>query len=97
MDRRCQTCSERSRAVRRLGSAALDCAYVAAGRLDAYWEAVVSPWDVAAGWLMVLEAGGRVSDLSGGPFTLEGGEILATNGHIHQAMLEALAEADRRS
>jgi myo-inositol-1(or 4)-monophosphatase len=89
--------STKSRAARRLGSAALDAAYVAAGRLDAYWEAVVSPWDVAAGWLMVLEAGGRVSDLSGGPFTLEGGEILATNGHIHQAMLEALAEADRRS
>jgi myo-inositol-1(or 4)-monophosphatase len=86
--------SAKGRAVRRLGSAALDAAYVAAGRLDCYWEASVSPWDVAAGWLMVLEAGGQVSDLKGGPFTFAAGEILASNGYIHAAMIETLAEAD---
>jgi myo-inositol-1(or 4)-monophosphatase len=89
------TFSERTRAVRRLGSAALDAAYVAAGRLDCYWEAVVHPWDVAAGALLVREAGGRVTSLSGGPFSVEGGEILATNGHLHDAMLEVLGEVDR--
>jgi myo-inositol-1(or 4)-monophosphatase len=68
---------------------------VAAGRLDGYWEAHVNPWDVAAGWRMVAEAGGEVSDLAGGPFRVDSGEILATNGLIHAAMVEALAEADR--
>ena len=87
--------SRDSRAVRRLGSAALDCAYVAAGRFDAYWESVVNPWDVAAGWLVVGEAGGRVTDLAGAPFSLERGEILATNGALHGAMIEALADAER--
>lgn len=90
-----QALSSKSRAVRRLGSAALDAAYVAAGRLDCYWEASISPWDVAAGWLMVIEAGGQVTDLAGGQFSLEAGEILATNGLIHAAMVQALAEADR--
>ena len=87
--------SGKSRAVRRLGSAALDAAYVAAGRLECYWETVVSPWDIAAGWLMVEQAGGQVTDLQGRPFVLSGGEILASNGYIHATMLEALAEADR--
>jgi myo-inositol-1(or 4)-monophosphatase len=86
--------SRKSRAVRRLGSAALDAAYVAAGRLDCYWETIVSPWDVAAGWLMVAEAGGRVTDLAGAPFSFERGEILASNGAIHDAMLAVLAEAN---
>ena len=86
--------SQKSRGVRRLGSAALDCAYVAAGRLDGYWEAFVNPWDVAAGWLMVVGAGGQVSNLAGEPFTFDGGEILATNGPLHRAMIEALAEAE---
>ena len=89
--------STRSRAVRRLGSAALDSAYVAAGRLDGYWEATICPWDIAAGWLMVLEAGGRVSDLGGNPFTFERGEVLATNGPLHPAMLGTLAEAEAGS
>ena len=89
--------SDRSRAVRRLGSAALDCAYVAAGRFDAYWEAIVNPWDVAAGWLLVTEAGGRVTNLRGEPFSFDEGNILATNGRLHQPMLEALLEADRTS
>ena len=87
--------SGKSRAVRRLGSAALDAAYVAAGRLECYWETVVSPWDIAAGWLMVEEAGGQVTDLQGRPFTLSGGEVLASNGYIHGTLLEALARADR--
>lgn len=83
--------SRASRAVRRLGSAALDAAYVAAGRLESYWEAIVNPWDVAAGWLLVVEAGGRVSDLAGEPFGLERGQILASNGLLHDAMIAALA------
>jgi myo-inositol-1(or 4)-monophosphatase len=87
--------SAQTRAVRRLGSAALDCAYVAAGRFDAYWETIVNPWDVAAGWLLVLEAGGRVSNLAGAPFTYAPGGILATNSHLHDHMLSALAEADK--
>jgi myo-inositol-1(or 4)-monophosphatase len=84
-----------SRAVRRLGSAALDCAYVASGRLDGYFEAIISPWDIAAGSLLVTEAGGAVSSLSGGPFDLYGGEILATNGQLHSTLVEALAGVDR--
>jgi myo-inositol-1(or 4)-monophosphatase len=74
-----------------MGSAALDLAYVAAGRLDAYWEASINAWDVAAGLLLVLEAGGRVSGLRGQPFELDGGEILATNGPLHAEMVELLA------
>jgi myo-inositol-1(or 4)-monophosphatase len=84
-----------SRAVRRLGSAALDCAYVACGRLEGYWEAIISPWDIAAGCLLVSEAGGRVTNLAGGPFDLYGGEVLATNGRIHTFLVTALGEVDR--
>jgi myo-inositol-1(or 4)-monophosphatase len=75
-----------ARAVRRDGSAALDLCYVAAGRLDGYWEMKLQPWDVAAGGLLVEEAGGRVSDLSDGAGWREGGEVVASNGRIHQAM-----------
>jgi len=89
--------SQRSRAVRRLGSAALDACYVAAGRLDCYWEAIVMPWDIAAGWLMVEEAGGRVTDLMGEPFSFEKGQVLASNGAINQTMIATLAEADGRN
>lgn len=81
----------RAQAVRRLGSAALDMAYVARGSFDGYWEPEVKPWDVAAGWLLVEEAGGVVTDLKGRPFTLEAGQVLASNGRIHQAMLSVLA------
>lgn len=84
--------SVRAQAVRRIGSAALDLCWVAAGRFDAYWESVVSPWDVAAGWLIASEAGARVTDLSGGPFSLQSGQILASNGHLHDAVLGALAD-----
>jgi myo-inositol-1(or 4)-monophosphatase len=78
------------RAVRRDGSAALDLCYVAAGRLDGYWELKLHPWDVAAGALLVREAGGRVSDLAGGPVPASGAEIVASNGRLHDAMLELL-------
>jgi myo-inositol-1(or 4)-monophosphatase len=79
-----------ARALRRDGSAALDLCYVACGRLDGYWELKLAPWDVAAGGLIVREAGGRVSDFAGEP--LRGAEqILASNGGIHEAMLGVLA------
>ncbi len=79
-----------ARAVRRAGSAALDLAYVAAGRLDGYWEFKINPWDVAAGALLVQEAGGRVSDFSGRPCSVYERRILASNGLIHDEMVEIL-------
>jgi myo-inositol-1(or 4)-monophosphatase len=81
----------RSQGVRRLGSAALDLAYVAAGRFDAYWELSLAPWDLAAGCLLVAEAGGRVTKVNGDPEPLsEPISILATNGHLHPSMLGLL-------
>lgn len=71
-----------SRGIRRLGSAAADLAYVACGRFDAFWEYSLKPWDVAAGALLVKEAGGEVSDYYGGDTYLFGSEIMATNGLI---------------
>ena len=71
--------------IRRTGSAALDMAFVAAGRFDAYWERNLKPWDLAAGIVMVREAGGSVSDLSGGDKFLENGDILAANPALHKA------------
>ncbi len=77
-------------AVRVLGSAVLDAAYVAAGRLDGYWEHWgVWPWDLAAGELLVMEAGGKVTSLSGNPLDLGGGEVLASNGRIHEELRRA--------
>lgn len=76
--------------VRRLGSAALDLAYVAAGRMDAFWEHSLSAWDIAAGVLLVREAGGFVSDVDGGQGMLESGSIVAGNEAIHRAMLKTL-------
>jgi myo-inositol-1(or 4)-monophosphatase len=84
-----------SRAVRRFGSAALDLAYVACGRTDAFWEFRLNPWDTAAGYLMVQEAGGQVTDTQGGAFRVTAGGIVATNGHIHEAMMRTLEEATR--
>ena len=86
---------KRSRAVRRDGSAALDLCYVAAGRFDGYWELKLHPWDVAAGLLIVEEAQGRTSDLRGGPAPRSGREVLASNGVIHDELLEALAQRGR--
>jgi myo-inositol-1(or 4)-monophosphatase len=83
----------RAQAVRRLGSAALDLCYVAAGRFDGFWERRLWPWDVAAGALMVSEAGGRVSLMDGGAWDLAAGQALATNGRVHDEMLAIIAEA----
>jgi myo-inositol-1(or 4)-monophosphatase len=80
-----------TRGLRRCGSAALDLAYVAAGRYDGYWELALSPWDVAAGALLVREAGGRVSDARGGDDWLHGGSIVATNGPLHDPILTRLS------
>jgi len=80
--------------VRRDGSAAIDLCYVACGRFDGYWELKLHAWDVAAGILIVEEAGGRVTDLTGGPAPASGSEIAATNGAIHAELLRVLAGAD---
>jgi myo-inositol-1(or 4)-monophosphatase len=87
----------RARAVRRLGSAALDLCYVAAGRFDGYWESKIQPWDVAAGALIVTEAGGRVTTVRGGAFKSRSGSVLATNGRIHDTMLEVILGSDDRA
>ena len=79
-----------ARAVRRLGSAAIDLCYVAAGRMDGFWETSLKPWDIAAGALIVAEAGGTVTNLDGSAFLSRGGEVLATNGPIHQPMLDVI-------
>lgn len=83
-----------ARAVRRAGAAALDLAYVAAGRLDGYWECKIKPWDVAAGKLLVEEAGGMVSDYAGLPYSVYQHRILASNGLVHDEMLDVLAARD---
>lgn len=77
--------------VRRAGSAALDLAYVACGRLDGFWEFGLSPWDMAAGALIVREAGGSTSDMHGEPVNLRGPTVLADNGHIHDEILREFA------
>jgi len=81
----------RAQAVRRPGVASIDLAYVAAGRLDGFWEFKLKPWDIAAGVLLVSEAGGTVTDFRGGPLDLFRAEIVASNGLIHHAMLQVLA------
>jgi myo-inositol-1(or 4)-monophosphatase len=85
----------RARAVRRLGSAAIDLCYVACGRLDGFWEKKLQPWDVAAGALIVQEAGGTATTVEGAPFRSRAGSVLATNGRIHQQMVEVIQEATR--
>lgn len=77
--------------VRRDGAAALDLAYIAAGRFDGFWEEGLKPWDVAAGALMIEEAGGRVSDYQGGPLSIYTPPILASNGLVHEQMMRVLA------
>ncbi|HEC79972.1 MAG TPA: inositol monophosphatase [Firmicutes bacterium] len=81
---------KRSMAIRRGGSAALDLAYTACGRFDGFWEMRLHPWDTAAGILMVEEAGGRVTTFDGGDFDIYKKEILATNGLIHNDMIDVL-------
>jgi Archaeal fructose-1,6-bisphosphatase and related enzymes of inositol monophosphatase family len=78
--------------VRRGGSAAIDLAYVACGRLDAFWEFGLNPWDMAAGILLVSEAGGRVSDMTGNPVSLRGPHLLADNGLVHEEFLKLFDE-----
>jgi myo-inositol-1(or 4)-monophosphatase len=82
-----------AQAVRRDGSAAIDLAYVAAGRFDGFWEAGLGPWDTAAGSLLVTEAGGRVTDYHGAAHTPGGPTIVASNGHIHSTVLAVLQTA----
>jgi len=80
----------RARAVRRLGSAAIDLCWVAAGRMDAFWEERLCPWDTMAGALMVQEAGGTVTAMDGGPWIPADGQVLASNGLIHAEMVEII-------
>jgi myo-inositol-1(or 4)-monophosphatase len=77
----------RARAVRRLGSAAIDLCYVAAGRFDGFWEMHLGPWDIAAGALIVTEAGGKVTATDGGPFSSRKGNVIASNGPLHEPLL----------
>jgi myo-inositol-1(or 4)-monophosphatase len=79
--------------LRRFGVASLDLAWVAAGRFDAYWERGLSPWDIAAGLILVREAGGFVTDLEGGETMLSTGDILAGNEHIHSQLLRLFKDA----
>ena len=88
--RNLQTLMPQVSGIRRAGSAALDLAYIAAGRLDGFWEYNLAPWDIAAGSLMVLEAGGMVSDTQGGENYLDSGNIIAGNLKIFKAMLQCL-------
>ncbi|MBI4341538.1 MAG: inositol monophosphatase [Candidatus Omnitrophica bacterium] len=80
----------RSHGVRRIGSTVLCLAWIAAGRLEGFYERDLWPWDIAAGSLLVAEAGGRVTDLDGGPASLSSGQLLASNGRIHREMLRIL-------
>ncbi len=82
----------RARAIRRMGSAALDLAYVACGRFDGFWEMKLKPWDLAPGILLVREAGGLVADFTGGQRMLEVGEICAANPTLHPQLMAVLAE-----
>jgi len=80
-----------AQAVRRDGSAAIDLAYIACGRFDGFWENGLNAWDVAAGVLLIEEAGGRVTDFSGGPLNIYTPKVLASNGLLHDAMMRVLA------
>jgi myo-inositol-1(or 4)-monophosphatase len=85
----------RSFAIRRPGSAAIDLSYLAAGRFDGFWEFKLHPWDVAAASLMITEAGGKVTDFRGGPYTIYSKEVLASNGLIHEEMVQAIREIEQ--
>jgi len=76
--------------VRRLGSAAIDLCWVAAGRFDGFWEYNLNPWDIAAGYLIIEEAGGRISNFNGDAYNIYDKQTLATNGQIHEQMLEII-------
>jgi myo-inositol-1(or 4)-monophosphatase len=84
-----------AQAIRRCGSAAIDLCYVACGRFDGFWELKLNPWDIAAGALLVREAGGRVSDFGGERLNIYGREIVASNGRIHEEMIRVLKKGKR--
>jgi myo-inositol-1(or 4)-monophosphatase len=88
--------SAKAQAIRRVGSAALDCAWTAAGRFDGYWENVVSAWDVAAGALIAAEAGATVTMLNGSPFDVDGGNLLIATPGIHTQLMAAIAAASTK-
>ena len=79
--------------MRRLGAAAIDLAYVAAGKLDAFWERNLNLWDMSSGVLLVREAGGEVTDLNGNPWNISSKNILASNSSVHEVVLEKLAKS----
>ena len=81
-----------AQAVRRLGSAAIDLCYVAAGRMDGFWESDLKAWDIAGGALIVEQAGGRVTDMAGAPFSSRAGRVLASNTLLHDAMLAVIRD-----
>jgi myo-inositol-1(or 4)-monophosphatase len=83
---------KQSQGIRRNGSAALELCFVAAGRLDGFWEHKLSPWDMAAGSLLITEAGGKVTTFTGGIFNIYGDEILGTNGKIHEEMINVFSQ-----
>jgi myo-inositol-1(or 4)-monophosphatase len=85
-----------TRGMRRLGFTALDLCYVAAGRLDGYYERGIWEWEIAAGALILEEAGGKVTDYRGGELNLEGRQIVASNGALHAAMTRLTGEDDQR-
>jgi len=84
-----------AQAIRRAGSAALDMAYIAMGRFDGFWELKLMPWDTAAGWLLIVEAGGIVSDLFGNPYNLQSPHVLASNGKIHIGMIDIFRKINK--
>ncbi|NKB82192.1 MAG: inositol monophosphatase [Nitrospirales bacterium] len=83
----------KTQGLRRTGAAALDLCYVACGRFDGFWELKLNPWDTAAGMVIVQEAGGRITNYDGSPFSIYDKEVVASNGTIHQEMLETLKES----
>lgn len=85
-----------ARAVRRLGSAAIDLCWVAAGRMEGFWEQSLGPWDMMGAALIVQEAGGRATGIDGSALDAYAGHVLATNGHVHEEMLQVIARATTR-
>ena len=80
----------RARGMRRTGTAAIDLCYIACGRFDGFWELQLNPWDTAAGKVILEEAGGKITNYAGEPYSIYGSTLIATNGHIHQEMAEVL-------
>ena len=91
---RCAQLLREAQGLRRAGAAALDLAYVAAGWLDGYWEIKLSSWDIAAGWCLVNEAGGRVSGFDGSPMDIKTHDLVATNGRIHETLMASLRSSE---